>query len=100
MQYARRQLVGDRVRGAPLGEAGAELAVLGEALTQAVEALGDRLALASHASGLAPVSTLMPGMIALVGEQLRERRAVGGRLADRLVEEDHAADVVGRARRW
>ena len=33
----------------------------------------------------------------LLLEHLDERRAVGGLLADRLVEEDHAADVVGRA---
>src|SRR5438105_2090139 len=30
-------------------------------------------------------------------KHLRERRSVGGALADRLVEEDHAADVVGCA---
>ena len=34
---------------------------------------------------------------ALLLEQLDERRAVGRLLADRLVEQDHAADVVGRA---
>ena len=46
------------------------------------------------ASGFAPVSTLIPGMIPRLGEELRERRAVGRRLADRLVVEDHAADVL------
>ena len=46
------------------------------------------------ASGLAPRSTLMPGMMPCVLEQLHERRAVGRVLADGLVEEDDAADVV------
>ena len=53
----------------------------------------------ASASGFAPWSTLMPGMIALRLEQLRERRAVERALADRLVEEDHAADVLLGARR-
>ena len=51
------------------------------------------------ASGFAPESTLIPGMIPALGEQLRERRAVTARLADRLVEEDHAADVLLDPRR-
>ena len=60
----RRDAVADvDVRRAPLGEARAELAVLGEPLAQAVETLGDGLALGDIASGIAPVSTLMPGMI-------------------------------------
>ena len=50
------------------------------------------------ASGVAPLSTLMPGMMPGVFEHAHERAAVGGLLADRLVEEDHAADEVGRAR--
>ena len=41
---ARRSTLDDRVGGAPLDEAGAELAVLGQPLAQSVEALGDRLA--------------------------------------------------------
>ena len=53
----------------------------------------------ASASGFAPVSTLIPGMIPFDCEQLRERRPVGGALADRLVEEDDAADVLLGARR-
>ena len=45
----RRQAVGDGDDGAPLGEAGAELVVLGQALAQAVEPFGDRLDLGVRA---------------------------------------------------
>ena len=51
------------------------------------------------ASGLAPVSTLMPGTMPSLRQVLRKRRAVLGLLPDGLVVQDHAADVVGRARR-
>ena len=57
-----RHVGADRVRRAPLREARAELAVLLEPPAQAVETLGDRLASAS-ASGFAPWSTLIPGMM-------------------------------------
>ena len=51
------------------------------------------------ARSLAPVSTLMPGMAPAALENLRERRAVAGGLADRLVVEDHPGDVVAEPRR-
>ena len=50
------------------------------------------------ASGVVPLSTLMPGMMPASSRIFDERAAVGGLLADRLVEQDHAADVVGGAR--
>ena len=88
-----RDALADRDHGAPLGEACAERAVLLEALAQAVEALGDRLARRER-ERLGAAVDLDPRDDPLPREQLRERRPVGGRLADRLVEEDHAADVL------
>ena len=44
------------------------------------------------ASGLAPLSTLIPGMMPWAREHLGERGAVDVALADGLVEQDHAAD--------
>ncbi len=85
---------------APLREARAEAAVLDETLAQAVETVGDELAVGDFGELAAPLSTLMPGMMPSVSRIFDERAAVGRVLADRLVEEDHAADVVGRARRW
>ena len=93
-----RALRVDRVRRAPLGEAGAELAVLGEPLAQAVEPLRDRLGLREREWLRAEVD-LDPRDDPLRVEQLRERRPVRGALADRLVVEDDAADVLLGARR-
>ena len=45
------------------------------------------------ASGLAPVSTLIPGIMPRAASRSGKARTVGGRLADRLVAEDHTADV-------
>ena len=73
-------------------------AVLREPLAQPVEALGDRLALGERERLRARVD-LDPGDDPLRLEQLRERRPVGARLADRLVEEDDAADELLGARR-
>ncbi len=99
MQYSLGQLVGDRVRRAPLREPRAERVVLREPLAQPVEALGDRLALGER-EGLRALVDLDPGDDALRLEQLRERRAVVRALADRLVVEDDAADVLlGAGRR-
>ncbi len=47
------------------------------------------------ARGLAPRSTLMPGIMPVLGEVLRKRRAVLSSLADGLVVEDHAAHRLG-----
>ena len=89
----RRQRVGDRVGGAPLGEPGTERVVLGQTLTQPVEPFGHGLTVGAGQRLRAGVD-LDARDDALVGQQLRERRAVGARLADRLVEEDDAADEV------
>ena len=93
MQYALGSASVIGVRRAPLGEAGTERVVLGEALAQAVEALGDGLAVGAGQRLGAEVD-LDAGDDALALEQLHQRRAVGGVLADGLVEEDDAADVV------
>src|SRR5262249_60462987 len=73
------------------GEACAEVAVLGEALPEPVEALGDGLALGRQRERLGALVDLDPGDDALFGEHRWERDTVARRLADRLVEQDHAA---------
>ena len=93
-----RDAVADRDHRAPLREAGAELVVLLEPLAQPVESLGHRLAGVERQRLRARVD-LDPRHDALRGEQLGERRAVVGALPDRLVVEDHAADVLLHARR-
>ena len=90
----RRKRVGDGVGGAPLGEPGAEAVVLGEPVAQPVEALGDRLPVVGEGERLGAGVDLDAGDDTLALEDLGERGAVEGRLADRLVEEDDAADVV------
>src|SRR3954469_20136205 len=92
------QRVADRVGRTPLREAGAELAVVLEPLAQPVEPLGHRLALGMRKRFRALVD-LDSRDDALRGKQLRERRPVVGLLADRLVVEDDAADVLLGARR-
>ena len=52
----------DGVDGAPLGEASAQLAVLRQPIAQPVQALGT-FSPGAPARALAPLSTLMPGMI-------------------------------------
>ena len=74
-----------------------ELAVLVEALAQAVETLGDGLAL-GPGQRLGALVDLDAGDDAGVLEHLRERHAVLRGLADRLVVEDDARDVVAEAR--
>ena len=88
----------DEDRGAPLGEPRAELTVVREPLAEPVESLGDRLA-GEHRQRLRARVHLDARDDAHRGEQLGERRAVGRRLPDRLVEQDHAADVLGQPRR-
>ncbi len=58
-----RQLVGDGDDAPPLGEAGAGVIIFRQAVSEAVEALGDGFT-GKPAIGLAPVSTLMPGIAA------------------------------------
>ena len=93
-----RDAVSDRDHGAPLREARAELAVLLEPLAETVEALSDLLVRRAGEPLRAGVH-LDPRDDPLALEQLRERRAVRRALADRLVVEDHARDVVARALR-
>src|SRR5262249_51125339 len=91
-----RDGLADRDYAAPLREARSELPVVVEPPPQAVEALRDRLARRERKRLRAYVD-FDSGKDPLRLEQLRERRPVGGRLANGLVEEDHAADVVLRA---
>ena len=83
---------------APLAELRAELLILGESLAQPVEAFGHGL-LRRLRERLRADIDLDAGDDALIGEQLHERRAVGGLLADGLVVEDDAADVLADPRR-
>ena len=64
----------------------------------AIEALGDRL-LQRVREWLRAEVDLDAGMDALIPEDLHQRRAVRGLLADGLVVQDDAADVLGNARR-
>ena len=86
-----RHPLADRDDSAPLREPRAELVVLLEALAEAVEAFGDGFALGSG-KRLRALVDLDPRDDPAALEQLRERRPVRGALADRLVEQDHAAD--------
>src|SRR5262249_25677693 len=82
----------------PLGEPRAPLPVLGEALPEPVETLGDRL-VGEQRQWLGPRVHLDPGDRPRGLEDLDERYPVVGRLPDRLVEQDHAADVLAQTRR-
>ena len=93
-----RQALADGVGRAPLRETRAELVVLGQSLAKAVEPFGDRLAVGERERLRAGVD-LDAGDDPLVFEHLHELGAVGGRLTDRLVEQDDAADEVAGARR-
>src|SRR5215211_3667635 len=75
----------------PLSEARPELAVFGEPVAQAVEALGELLAFRKRQIDRALVH-LDAGDYAGVLEYLRHRGAVRGLLADGLVEEDHTGE--------
>ena len=96
---AMQPKVGDALADAddrpPLGEPGPQVAVGGQPVGQAVEALGDLLAREAGQAGGALVD-LDPGDDALAGQDLGQGGAVGGRLAQGLVVEDDAADELGR----
>ena len=98
MQYCVRNAVADVDHRAPLGEPRAELAVLDEPRAQPVEPVGHELARRLRKRRRALVD-LDAGDDARLLEDLHERAPVGRLLADRLVEEDHAADV-RRLRPW
>jgi hypothetical protein len=91
-----RTPIADAVGGAPLRESGPELAVLGEPLAQTIEPLGHGLVVRKRERLCARVH-LDAGNDPLLLQQLHQRGAVGSRLPDRLVEQDHTADVVARA---
>src|SRR6266849_9282867 len=91
-----RDLGSDRDYRAPLRKAHAELPVLLEPAAEPVEPLRDLLA-RRVGEVLRALVDLDPGDDPLALEQLRERGDVRRGLADRLVEQNHAADVVGGA---
>ena len=93
---AGRVLVADRDHRPPLGKAGTELSVVGDALAQTVQALGDLLPVGAG-ERLGPRVHLDPGHDPLAREKLRKRGAVRRALANRLVVEDGPADVRARA---
>ncbi len=81
----------DADHGPPLAEPRTQPAVLGEALAQAVKPFGDLLARGAGEPLCATVD-LDPGDDAPPRQEVRQRRAVIGCLADRLVEENDATD--------
>src|SRR5919202_1979879 len=94
---SERSIAADRDHRPPLGEARSEPAVLHEALAQAVETLGDRLPVGPGQRLRAGVD-LYPRDHPAAGEELWKPGAVRRGLANRLVVEDHPADVVVGAR--
>ena len=76
----------------PLGEAGAEPAIFLKPLAQAVEAFGDDF-VCTERQRLRALVDLDAGNGAGLLDQLDQRRAVSGVLADGLVEENDAGNV-------
>ena len=93
-----RQHRGNVVDRTPLREARALLAVALQALHESVESFGDLVTGRVRQRHLAPVNLDARNDAALL-EQLRERRAVAGLLAERLLVEDHAAHRLRQLRR-
>src|SRR5918992_1623 len=89
-------LARDRDHRSPLGEARPELAVLRQAPSKAVESLCDGFARRAR-ERLRTGVDLDAGENIARGEVLREGRAGAGGLAQRLVEHDHSAHVLGHA---
>jgi len=83
----------DAVDAAPLGEAGTQVGVLLQARAQAVQALGHGLT-GMSGQRLGAHVDLDAGDHAGLHQLLDQRRAVGGLLANGLVVEDHAGDVL------
>ena len=83
---------------APLGEPRAHRGVFGQAFAQPVETFGDFLAgMTRHRLGTG--IDFDAGDDPRIGEDFDKRRAVMRLLADRLVEEDRAADALAQAGR-
>ena len=94
-----RDVLTNREHRAPFREARVDLPILREAFAEPVEPFGDRLAF-GQCERLRSFVDLDAGNDSLGLEELRERRPVGRRLADRLVEENDAADeLLGSLRR-
>ena len=89
---ARHAVLADVDHRAPFGEFGAEPAIFGEPLAQAVEAFGDHFARAVR-QRLDALVDLDAGQRAGLLDQLDQRRAVLGVLADGLVVEDDAGNI-------
>ena len=95
---ARREACADVDHGAPLGETRTELVVLHQPLAQAIEPFGDRL-VGERSQRLRAHVDLDAGHDTELGEEFRERHAVAGLLAQRLVVENDAADRLRHRRR-
>ena len=89
---ARHAVLADVDHRAPFGEFGAEPTIFGEPLAQAVEAFGDHFARAIR-QRLDALVDLDAGQRARLRDQLDQRRAVLGVLADGLVIEDDAGNI-------
>ena len=89
---AARHVLADRDDRAPLGELGAEPGVFGEAVAQAVEALGDQFA-GKSGQCLRTLVHLDARQDAVVEHDLGEGYAGLGRLTDGFVIEDRTGDV-------
>ena len=83
--------VADRDHRPPLGEARSHIPVFGEAVAQAVQALGDLLS-GKASQRLGSCIHLDPGDDPAIGEHPGERPAVISPLPDGLVEQDDATD--------
>src|SRR5580700_4489071 len=91
---ARQAMLADIDHRAPLGELGAEPAIFGEPLAKPVEAFGDHFARAVR-QRLDALVDLDAGQRARLRDQLDQRRAVLGVLANGLVIEDDAGNIFG-----
>ena len=98
LRRRRARHVRDLEHGAPLGEARALLVVLGAALAEVVDALRARLAVRAE-ERLHALVDLDARDDALLLHHVDERRAVGRLLVERLLERDHARDVLAEAGR-
>ncbi len=88
-----RNAGGDVDHPPPFGEAGAALVGAGQAVPEAIQALGHRLA-REAGQGLGALVHLDAGDGAGGDHEVHQRRAVGGVLPQGLLVEDHPADEV------
>jgi hypothetical protein len=90
--WLRGHAVADGDDRPPFRKTRPEFAILAEPFAQAVQPLRDLLA-GRRRKRLGAGVHLDPRQNSPAGEHLGQRRAVGGRLADRFIEENHPADV-------